>query len=324
MSTVVITGAAILEELAKKFSTIANGELGNNIRSLLCAGSLVPVNKKDNGIRPVVLAQTILNIAAKLLLQHLQATVDTLPLLPQLGVGRQSHGLQAAILTAQSWAANMENKILLKLDISNAFNSINRRVILDNVAIFLPDALPMTTWCLNGPSTVWWKSKSISCTTGVQQGNPLSPLLFDLGLVQMVEAVSTLNQILHLWWHDDGLLYGEPEKVGTTFALIKQKLSECGLQLNTSKCEIYSLNQITVPPTLSGIPVIYDRTLWTYLGAPLVYETVSVFETTGKKSELLLKAIGAISDSLPLHALNLLRSCAGACRFEHLLNLPYR
>ena len=79
------------------------------------------------------------------------------------------------------------------------------------------------------------------------------------------------------------------------------------MQLNTS-----------VPPTLSGIPVIYDRTLWTYLGAPLVYETVSVFETTGKKSELLLKAIGAISDSLPLHALNLLRSCAGACRFEHL------
>ena len=43
-----------------------------------------------------------------------------------------------------------------------------------------------------------------------------------------------------------------------------------------------------------------------------------MFETTGKKSELLLKAIGAISDSLPLHALNLLRSCAGACRFEHL------
>ena len=235
MSTVVITGAAILEELAKKISTIANGELGNNIRSLLCAGSLVPVNKKDNGIRPVVLAQTFLNIAAKLLLQHLQATVDTLPLLPQLGVGRQSHGLQAAILTAQYWAV-----------ISNSLNSINRRVILDNVAIFLPDTLLMTTWCLNGPSTVWWKSKSISCTTGVQQGNPLSPLLFDLGLVQVVEAVSTLNQILHLWWHDDGLLYGEPEKVGTTFALIKQKLSECGLQLNTSKCEIYSLNQITV------------------------------------------------------------------------------
>ena len=97
-------------------------------------------------------------------------------------MGQVGDGLQAAVLTAQAWTHNLDNNIILKLDISNAFNTISRAACLTEIKRLIPEAYPWARWILIQPSAVWAKGIEFRCVEGTPQGNPMSPLLFDLAL----------------------------------------------------------------------------------------------------------------------------------------------
>ena len=61
----------LLASLATLFSAMANTELPNLLRPYLCSGSLIPANKKDGGIRPIVLGDVMASLCSKILLNQL-------------------------------------------------------------------------------------------------------------------------------------------------------------------------------------------------------------------------------------------------------------
>src|SRR6185369_2874890 len=81
----------------------------------------------------------------------------------------------------------------------------------------------------------------LASMAGVQQGDPLGPLLFSLVLHPLVEKIQSLfpNLDLNVWYLDDGTIIGKREDVFRVFELIRAEGPALGLHLNIKKNEIW-------------------------------------------------------------------------------------
>ena len=85
----------------------------------------------------------------------------------------------------------------------------------------------------------------ITSEMGVQQGDPLGPLLFCLVLQKIISTIGvdpTCNGLkFHSWYIDDVVVAGPSQAV-------KQVISILHLFLNTSKCELFSKSDLSTLP----------------------------------------------------------------------------
>ena len=96
----------------------------------------------------------------------------------QLGFGIQQ-GTEAAAHAARSLLANMgSGEALLKIDFTNAFNTLSRDVMLDVIRDELPELFPFIDSCYSGQSFLLFGRYTLPSDEGPQQGDPLGPLLF--------------------------------------------------------------------------------------------------------------------------------------------------
>ena len=80
----------------------------------------------------------------------------------------------------------------------------------------------------------------ILSTTGVQQGDPLGPLLFALVLHPLVLRVRDSCKLLfHAWYLDDGTIIGDAKEVAKALDVIIAEGPRLGLQLNIKKTEVF-------------------------------------------------------------------------------------
>ena len=82
------------------------------------------------------------------------------------------------------------------------YNTINRETCLRGVHRHCPQLLRWASWSLNGPSILHMREHNILCQTGAQQGDPLAPLLFSLGLHEAIEAGA--QGLAQQWFLDEG------------------------------------------------------------------------------------------------------------------------
>ena len=77
-------------------------------------------------------------------------------------------------------------------------------------------------------------------STGVQQGDPLGPLLFALILHPLVHKIrDSCRTLLHAWYLDDGTIIGHFGEVAKTLGIIRESGSDLGLMLNLKKTELF-------------------------------------------------------------------------------------
>ena len=83
-----------------------------------------------------------------------------------------------------------DNFTVCKVDMSNAFNLVSRQALLEECAVHFPELLPWVGWCYGSHPTLWHPLGQLSSETGVQQGDPLGPLLFSLVLHKLVLSIA--------------------------------------------------------------------------------------------------------------------------------------
>ena len=120
----------------------------------------------------------------------------------------------------------------------------------------------------SSPSSLFWSDKIIQSSEGVQQGDPLGPLLFCLTIHHVC---SQLKSELCIFYLDDGTLGGVLSDVLHDIEVIKKEAGIVGLELNPQKSEVIGVNSdliATIQSALSGIHVVNaaDATL---LGSPI-------------------------------------------------------
>ena len=127
--------------------------------------------------------------------------------------------------------------------------------MLASVEQLAPSIFPFIHSVYSAPSSLFWGDRVIHSCEGVQQGDPLGPLLFCLSIHHLLTA---LRSELRMSYLDDISLGGDVEDIAHYLIMLKQGTKDVGLQLNPNKCEIISVVPDTPNSILSLLPGFKD------------------------------------------------------------------
>lgn len=117
-------GQRLLASLTKLSNFLLCGRVVSEVCPFLFGASLCALNKKDGGIRPIVVGSTFRCLTAKIGCQAVKEELTGFLQPHQLGIGTRL-GCEAAIHATWAFAMNPANNgcVIVKLDTKNAFNS---------------------------------------------------------------------------------------------------------------------------------------------------------------------------------------------------------
>ena len=235
---------------------------------MLFGANLLALQKKSGGIRPIAVGYTWRRIAAKCANSFaLGRVADYLQPL-QVGVGVKG-GCEAAVHATRRFIESMpDDHVVAKLDFSNAFNSLHRGPMLEAVNSVLPELNSFCGLSYGQPSILRYGNHRIQSSEGVQQGDPLGPLLFCLTLHPLLNS---LNADLRIGYLDDLTLGGIQSTVEEDVNRLIEESGKIGLNINISKCELIAL--ASNPSNNSNILSAFRHMLpeqASLLGAPLL------------------------------------------------------
>ena len=123
----------------------------------------------------------------------------------QLGFGTP-HGAETAVHATRLYLDNMpDDHLFLKLDFSNVFNSLRRDRMLESVRQRAPEMYSFVFSAYEGHSSLFCGDAVLPSQEGVQQGDPLGPLLFCLTIYPLIQQLKSEFRIFYL---DDGIMGG--------------------------------------------------------------------------------------------------------------------
>ena len=123
-----------------------------------------------------------------------------------------------------------------------AFNLVSRQTIHEECATFYPELLPWVSYCYGSNPLLWHTLGKITSECGVQQDEPLGPLLFSLALHKLVSSIDAddgcpdLHVLLQAWYLDDGILAGSGPAVLRAVHLLDKLGPALGIHINLTKC----------------------------------------------------------------------------------------
>ncbi|GJR22592.1 hypothetical protein Tco_0971119 [Tanacetum coccineum] len=160
----------------------------------------------------------------------------------QFGVGIPG-GCEAVLHSVNRLIESKGNEVglsMLLVDFKNAFNLVDRGVLLRKTGLRLPSISPWVEFCYARPARLYYDDSVLWSCQGVQQGDPLGPLLFALALHPLVQTINQSCELtLQAWYLDDGTIVGDTLMVAKALDIIKTDGPARGLFLNVDKTELF-------------------------------------------------------------------------------------
>ena len=182
-----LAGGALFQSFFSICSTIAAGSISPTVAALLGTSRLEAFTKDPAGVRPIAIGEVFYRLIGRAVFRQLRSTFAEHLAPYQLAVGVSggtevvTRGLEVALQVHPDWA-------LLQVDIRNAFNSVNRETIFEELqASPLSAIFPFVRafYALSGRllyCPIDGGLSIISSANGTRQGDPLAGPLFALAL----------------------------------------------------------------------------------------------------------------------------------------------
>jgi hypothetical protein len=139
---------------------------------------------------------------------------------------------------------------LTSLDFGNAFNAVDRREIDSGQRRFAPSLYRAGKWAYGTPSDLILTNRKTGAThslysaPGVQQGDPLGPLIFSLGIRQLLDDLaSTLGpeRLILAYLDDIYILSNDPNALEDVQAIFAAP--QPSIQLNMARSKTTALQE---------------------------------------------------------------------------------
>ena len=318
----------ILDLLSKYHSNCLMGILPKVFAPLIGSAKLIPLIKPDYGVRPIAVGcidrRLTSKIAVKLVMEKVQPYLKDGN---QMGVGVKG-GMEASILALKEFVKRYgddSSYCCLKVDAMNAFNIVNRSKIFEAVTKQCPLIRGWVEYIYESEPILFTSSSSLKSRTGVQQGDPLGPLLFSICIHPLVLKAKEINPGLNIWYLDDGNFMGKVNHVAQVANYLDLNGPEYGFYLEKSKSSIWWPTPDTEHWTREfGNDYAFNlESGMEFLGCP-IGDTTFIESWCEKKYEECCNTLDLI-DSIK-HSqsqLLLLRATAGYCKIVHLMRTIY-
>lgn len=232
--------AKLKNALAAVCDLTLQSEVPPSIVPVLFGANLFPFIKKDGGDRPIAVGCTLRRLVSGIIVHqssHLKRVLQPI----QHGFATK-FGIEAAVHSARvSMVNSFHNNVptvFVKPDVKNAFNSLDGNKILEVAREHLSAYHKFISQCYSNPNNLMSGPHTILSQRGVQQGDPMGPLLHCLSTIYYHK---NLRSELVTSFLDDDALGGKPDAVTHDLTTIIHESKICGLELNINKCEMYVL-----------------------------------------------------------------------------------
>ena len=299
-------------------SAIAQGILPEAASNLLSSSRLIAIPKPNGDVRPIAIGECIRRLTARALCVQMKAHFADFFCPIQHGVSTENgseliaHHIELALENNPEW-------IVLKSDVKNAFNSVSRQHLLQEIQQCFPELYNHAFQMYGGFSSLLYMEGgtpvTISSEEGVHQGDPLGPALFAAAIHSILRDLQKkFPGVTILAYLDDVFLLGPPDRAIESFQALKKMFCSINLLVSDTKCEIFSPSGVINASSID-VPVTCEGSV--FLGTPI--GSASFVESSCSKiaqsGSLLCDQLTKLDD--PQSATLLLRHCH-VPRLDHL------
>ena len=129
--------------------------------------------------------------------------------------------------------------VILKVDMTNAFNTICRQGVLHETQTRCPSLFKYLRCCYQVNAPLFCGGQVLPSQTGVHQGCPIGPIAFALGIHSVIERLQLIGGLLwQSWYLEDGIIVGDALAVTTAVYQLSADMTPQGLTINAAKCEL--------------------------------------------------------------------------------------
>ncbi|MEM7298736.1 MAG: C2H2-type zinc finger protein [Bacteroidota bacterium] len=153
---------------------------------------LIPLDKNP-GIHPIGIGETLRRIIGKAILEIVKEEVMNAAGSLQLCAG-QAGGCEAAVHAANKIFDEEETDAILLVDANNAFNALNREVMLHNIHYVCPLLAAYIRNCYHVPSRLFVAGgKELKSSEGTTQGDPQAMPVYAVGITPLLPVHNNPN-----------------------------------------------------------------------------------------------------------------------------------
>ena len=171
----------------------------------LVASRLIPLDKGEGSVRLIGVGEVIRRICEKCVMYITKRDVVEASGSLQLCAGQKS-GSEAAIHAMHRIFEADDTEAVLFIDVSNAFNALNRAVALHNIRILCTCPV-IAAYAINTyrhfARLFITSGKEITSAEGTTQGDPLAITLYALSIQQLINSLQAMSYAKQCWFADD-------------------------------------------------------------------------------------------------------------------------